>query len=446
VQEGMLARLLRQQADTLFGRRHDLRKLTSYQEFARAVPLSDYQSLLPYLSQPHGLSGQPVRVWEPTGGSSGGSKWIPWTTGLQGEFRRAVAVWMWHLFERFPEVQNGRGYWQLTPQARLDPPPWLSGHATGFARDGDYLGPLGRWLERSVLLSPAPGDDFWPRTVQALRKASDLRLISCWSPSFLLCLQQQFLQHLGEWQPDHWWPRLRLLSCWTAAGSARYLPRIHQLFPNVSLQPKGLLSTEAVITIPLGEYTPLAYRSHFFELADEHGVTPSWQWEVGQEGAVVVSTGGGLTRYQTGDRVRVVGQLGRVPCLQFLGRQGVADQRGEKLAYAFLEPLLAQLPGFAMLAFEGDGYVLFLDQTVDEPRRRQQVEQLESRLMGCYGYRDCRRLGQLVPLRGFLVEGDALAQYGEICRDRLGQREGSAKALTFHPYQNWSQQFRGRFL
>lgn len=445
-QERLLANLLYRQSSTAYGQRHALRGDLTYQQFRELAPLSTYETLVPYLREPKGLCPTPVIVWEPTGGSSGGSKWIPWTSGLQIEFRRAVAVWIWHLFRNYPEVIAGRGYWQLTPRAEILAPDWLSAQRTGFEKDGDYLGPLGRWLERSVLLSPPPGHNFWARTVRTLRAASDLRLVSCWSPSFLLCLRDHFLEELGQWEPTRWWPRLRLISCWTAAGSALYRECLEELFPGVAIQPKGLLSTEAVVTIPLGSRLPLAYRSHFFELAVEGTVLPAWEWEVGQEGAVLVSTGNGLTRYQTGDRVRVVDRLGRVPCLEFLGRDGVSDQRGEKLSHAFLESLLRELPGFAMLAFEGDGYVLFLDQAESARQRAARVRALENALSLCYTYRDCRHLGQLSPLRGFLVQGDALSQYGQICAWRLGQREGSAKAMAFHPYQGWSRQFAGGFL
>ena len=444
-QRAILRRLLQRQAKTAFGRRHALHTVRTYDEFRERVPISPYETLTPYL--PNGLTLEAARVWEPTGGSSGGSKWIPWTAALQSEFRRAVAVWIFHLLRQYPEVREGRAYWQLTPKTEVRAPEWLAASQAGFASDGDYLGPLGRWLERSILISIPAGPDLWLRTVKTLRQAQDLRMISCWSPSFLLCLHEHFVRIFGEWRPQHWWPELRLLSCWTQGPSAPYLERLNELFPGVAIQPKGLLSTEAFVTIPLRDRAALAYRSHFFELLDHSGAAPPWEWQEGQEGTIVVSTGGGLTRYPTGDRVRVSGFHKGVPCLDFLGREGVADQRGEKLAHSFVEPLLEQLPGFAMLGFEGDGYVLFCDQSVPAEQRRAQAETLERALGECYTYRDCRELGQLTPVRAFLIEGDALAQYGGArAALHFGQSEGSVKVQRLQSKPGWAHVFRGDYI
>lgn len=440
-QEALLEGVLQRQTPTAFGQRHSLSSIGSYEAFRDRLPVSTYEDLK--VDLPSGLTHERVRIWEPTGGSTGGSKWIPWTATLQAEFRRAVAVWIWHLFRTHPEVIAGRSYWQLTPKTHVHAPDWLEGAATGFARDSDYLGRAGRWLERLVLLSVPEGPDLWRRTVETLRRAPDLRLISCWSPTFLLCLHERCREYLGEWRPEQWWPNLRVLSCWTSAASAAYVQRIQELFPGVSLQPKGLLSTECVTTIPVGDKYPLAYRSHFFEFDTGEIVLPAWELQVGQEARVVVSTGGGLTRYDTGDRVRVTGRLGKVPCLEFLGRAGVADLVGEKLSYALMDEAVKFLGGFAMLAYEDGGYVVYTDQP---ERDTHSLSRLEEILDRCYSYRDAKTLGQLRPLRMFLIEGDPLAQYQRACHQHLGSGEGAVKPVTFHPGQTWSQWLQGRFV
>ncbi len=445
-QERILREKLSQQAPTVFGQRHNLRQIRNYEEFRELVPISRYEDLLSYLQIPNGLSSQAVKVWEPTGGSTGGSKWIPWTAALQSEFRRAVSVWIWHLLVQYPETVSGRGYWQLTPKAELNPPDWLQNQRHGFEKDSDYLGRLGRWLERSVLIVPPTGPHLWERTVDLLLDSWDLRLISCWSPSFLTVFQEKVQERTGRWSPEEWWPYLKVLSCWTQGPSSAYLPKIQSLFPGVEIQPKGLLSTEAVTTIPMRAQFPLAYRSHFFEFQTEDRIVPSWELQPGQEATVIVTTGSGFTRYDTGDRVRVTGFLRDLPCLEFLGRDGVSDQRGEKLPLAFLESLTELLGGFAMLAFEGDGYVLFLDDSQSPDVRREQIQKIETALLENFSYADCRQLGQLRALRGFLIQGDALAQYRRVVAHLQKVEVATVKFQRFHPSGEWSQTLEGEFL
>ncbi len=446
-QTDLLKFYLKRQAPTPFGRHHGLHTRMTYEEFRRDVPVSSYDDLRPYLEQPGGLCSEPVTVWEPTGGATGGSKWIPWNRTVSTEFRRAVAVWIWSLFVERPSLRNGRAYWQLTPNAELDPPEWLGIQRTGFQSDGEYLGPLGPWLESSVLLGVLPGPDLWQRTAETLKAAKDLRMISCWSPTFLLRLQEAFLEHLGEWRPELWWPQLDTISCWADGPSRAFATKIQELFPGVALQPKGLLATEGVTTIPIRGRFPLAYRSHFFEFAGDDGqIFSAWELRKDQEASVLLTTGCGLTRYRTNDRVRVTGFMRNLPCLQFLGREGVVDHCGEKLEWSFLSSVLKEIKGFAMLAFEGGSYVLFVDGSESPQRRREQVQEVEAKLLGCYTYADCRHLGQLSDLRGFLIDGDPFAQFERHSRNVGGQRDGTAKFSHFHPYQGWSRVFQGAFL
>lgn len=445
-QERLLSSYLSRQSGTLFGRHHGLSQGQSYSDFSQRVPVSTYEDLLPYLQTSEGLSTDPVKIWEPTGGSTGGSKWIPWNATLQAEFQRAVAVWMWHLLSRYPEVSRGRGYWQLTPKADLTPPSWVADQRYGFERDSEYLGRLGRWLERSVLLVPPSGPHLWEQTIDLLLSSPDLRLISCWSPSFLSVLAEKTEKRVGRWAPGQWWPQLQLLSFWTQGPSAAYETQIRHLFPGVEIQPKGLLCTEAVVTIPVGRHFPLAYRSHFFEFESSSGIHPAWELETGQEVNVIVTTGSGLARYRTGDRVKVTGFCRNLPCLEFLGRDGVSDHKGEKLSISFLEGLLEGLSGFAMFAFEKGGYVLFVDETQPGGKRRELVRSLEKRLRENFSYADCRQLHQLRALRGFVVAGDAFTQYREIVARLQGSEPATVKAVRFHSFQGWSREFHGKFL
>jgi hypothetical protein len=74
------------------------------------------------------------------------------------------------------------------------------------------------------------------------------------------------------------WPALRLLSCWADGPAAGYAERVSAaLFSDVRLQPKGLLATEAFVSLPMAgaDGGVLAVRSHFFEfLPLDSGLRP----------------------------------------------------------------------------------------------------------------------------------------------------------------------------
>lgn len=431
-----MAAALGRLSQTDYGRRFSIREEWSYEEFAGRVPTASYEELQPFLACPGGLLSEDVRVWEPTGGSTGGSKWIPWTASLQAEFRRAVSAWVGQMFVEAPRLKAGRSYWQLTPKTEMDPPDWLGSSRVGFETDGDYLGRLGRLLESWVIVRPEDSlVDFWGGTVRALKEASDLTLMSCWSPSFLLVLKDR----MGSWDPREWWPNLQAISCWTQGPSSSFLPNLQELFPGVEFLGKGLLSTEAVTTIPFGGRYPLAYRSHFFEFqAEDSTIQPAWSLAQGRRYQVLQTTGGGLTRYRSGDWVRVEGFYGRVPCLQFLGRDRVSDHYGEKLSEVFVQDVLASERRFAMLGFENDGYVLFLESGSDELECKERVDRA---LLESFTYRDCLELGQLRHLRLFVLEGDGRRQIHQ----SLDQQNGRMKPGPFLPRGAWSERLKGEF-
>jgi len=83
----------------------------------------------------------------------------------------------------------------------------------------------------------------------------------------------------------------------------------------------------------------LAYTSHFYEFIAEDDVEQAqapthfaWQLEQGKRYELVVTTGGGLYRYRTGDCVQVNKYLDSVPVIEFLYRFGKTSSiTGEKL-------------------------------------------------------------------------------------------------------------------
>ncbi len=170
------------------------------------------------------------------------------------------------------------------------------------------------------------------------------------------------------------WPRLGLISCWADGASAHYLGALQALFPTVEIQPKGLLATEGCVSFPLlGRPAPvLAVRSHFFEFQEiDTGTLPRLAHQLDRGGyyRVILTTGGGLYRYELRDEVEIVSFESQCPLLRFVGKSdGISDLVGEKLSepqirtvltgllnkhslmptFVLLVPVAAPLPGYRL--------------------------------------------------------------------------------------------------
>lgn len=435
-QQQLLQTILKANASCAFGQRHDFASIGTMAEYQTRVPIMEPEELNQIV-----MTTEPVLMFEPTGGSSGGSRLIPYTARLKAQFRRAIAVWVAELYWRRPALMMGKAYWSITP-----PPPDQEG--VGFDHDGEYLGALGRWvLKHTLAVAPEvkTSPDFWAETCRGLLGTPDLRLISVWSPTYLMVLEQQMRRLVGGWCPQRWWPKLQLISCWADGAASRWIPKVQELFPGVEIQAKGLLATEGIVTVPFSQSVhPLCLRSHVFEFLNGGRALPAWALERGEEYELLLTTGGGLYRYRLGDRVEVTGFYRDCPCVRFLGRTSVCDHFGEKLHEEHVSRVLERLQGFAMLAYDAPGYVLFLDGEYQVSELRRIAAEVEEALSDNFHYQTCRRLGQLPPLRLFVIEGDGNQAYAQAC-ELLGQRLGDIKPPALERRQGWSQRLPGRF-
>jgi hypothetical protein len=450
-QEEILRQFLRRNADSEYGRRYGYARVRTVRDFQRAVPIVTYGDLEPWIEkirqgQPGVFTTEPVLFMEKSSGSSSPAKYIPYTTSLLNEFRRAVGAWMFNLFTGRPSLLSGTQYWAITPVARrkeVTP----GGLPVGIEDDTEYLGTVARHVLRMVLAVPGSVcrvqdmEENRRITLQHMIRCRNLRFISVWNPSFLTLLMSRLP---SDRQPIDYWPHLKLISCWTSANSARFVPELRRLFPGVEVQGKGLLATEGIVSFPeLGHPAPSpALTSHFLEFVDEGGEARLVdELEVGGRYRVVITTGSGFARYSLGDLVEAVAPN----ALEFVGKADlVSDVCGEKLDEVFVARVLEEVSahfgalGFAMLAPEWSRpphYMLFTESD-DAPALASRVEQL---LRDSVHYDYCRRLGQLGPVEGIRVR-DGASRYLKRCV-ALGQRPGNVKAAYLHREFGWRDWF-----
>lgn len=266
------------------------------------------------------------------------------------------------------------------------------------------------------------------------------------------------------------WPRLRVISCWADASAESPAGRLKLLFPHVDVQPKGLLSTEGFVSFPVGGSgsAVLSTRSHFFEFIEpsERGgrVRLAHELSRGCRYEVVMTTGGGLYRYCTHDVVEVTGAWGGTPTIRFVGRADmVSDMFGEKLAEEHVRSAVEETlrrrqisSDFWMVAPErlrdGSGfYALFIQRAAGKEAScagrilARAAEEIEAVMRGNPQYLHCIRLGQLHPLRVFLIAERASEDYLSSCVER-GQRLGNIKPPALDRRTGWTAVFRGELL
>jgi hypothetical protein len=406
----------------------------SVDSFRNDVPAVTYDELRSWIAQiecGHAdvlFKGRPV-AFERTAGNSGGGKLVPYSIDGLTDFRRSLLPWIRGMVRRHD--LSGRGYFSISPATRAAQD--IAGVPVGLP-DAAYLGDEAGAALSDIAAVPvevaAIADvECWRReTLRYLAAASDLELISVWSPTFLLRL----LDDLPD--PVALWPRLKVVSCWASGPSAEFAAVLASRLPHARLEPKGLLSTETVVTVPDSHGRPVLTQHGFFEFEREGRLCLQEELEIGATYEVIATTASGLYRYRTGDLVHFEGAASDgSPVLEFVGRGDVVcDLVGEKLSEPFVSTCLSTIRGFRFLTPEpaGDGYVLAV-----EAGQRVDSNQIETRLCSNPQYAYARRLGQLRPLRVCSV--DRLFDRYSGLQAARGVRLGDVKPVSLRKERTW---------
>jgi hypothetical protein len=485
-QRRRMRRLLHRNRATDYGREHNVTQIDSWEAFTE-LPLTDYDDYGKAVQQilngaQEVLTGEPVTILQPTSGTSSSPKLIPYTAALGAEFKAALDAWLFDLYVQRPKLLGGPQYWSISPASENNV---RSGEhvPVGFLDDAEYFGARRRWMMDSIMAVPSEVrmiTDMQANqyvTLLFLLRETNLRLMSVWHPSFLTILlgvMRDKWPHLlrdvahGGIAPDvnvadeirqrlasrlrpaprrshelgdlalgaanicgAIWPHLQIISCWRDGQVASEIAELEGLFPGVLIQGKGLLATEGVVSIPLGpsQQHVCAVTSHILEFQDDRGVVhPLWDVTSGAVYCVILTTAGGLYRYQLRDRVEVTGMYHKTPCVRILGRAGVvSDGVGEKLHLEHVEAIVARIaafyfkqPRFMVLvpsSHDGTRHYRLLVETgrrEDAPDLAAVAAALEGELCRNYHYAHARQLGQLAAAAVIRLAPNAQARYQEL--------------------------------
>ncbi|MCL2201219.1 MAG: GH3 auxin-responsive promoter family protein [Oscillospiraceae bacterium] len=421
-----LAKLISDNQHTVYGKRYGFCDIKNTIDFQNKVPITSYEDYIPYIGkikdgEQNILTAEPVLLLEPSSGSTSARKLIPYTKGLKREFSSAVGKWLWDLNKNFPRLKYGQLYFSITPQATKND------GIVGFNSDDEYIGGiLGRMVANKFCVPNSVKnitdmDDFWNATIEHIKNARNLRFVSVWNPTFLLIMLEK-----AKMTGRELFPNLEVISCWADGNSKPLADRLQKAFANVYIQPKGLLATEGIMTIPIEGLGKRLTDSHFFEFIDKHGgIRLKNELDAGEEYEIALTTSGGFYRYNIGDVVRYSGNS----CFDFVGKSGnVSDYFGEKLNEVHVRKVIAG-EGFRLLVPAGNKYILYCEADVD-------IDKIDQSLRENFHYDYCRKLGQL-ERAAFVKIKDGDKQYIDNCL-RFGMRLGDIKPAYLSNKEGWT--------
>jgi hypothetical protein len=379
--ETMLKRI-RRSADTQFGREHGFAAIDNLRDYRRAVPISSYETISPYISkvirgdrQALLPASEKVLALACTTGSAGSPKVLLVTRTWLKEYRKAWELWgvkafldhmdiigtKWLQLSGPGEVsvaENGMPVGMVSAvTARFQNPIFKLFYATptdtgdiesAFDRNYTILRLSLGWPVGFIMtITPANlihlaevGDENRESLIRDLFDGTLRRDIAL-APAFRSSIEgrirdpqperarelEEIVERTGTLYPKDYWP-LRLINCWLGGTVGYQSSRLADYYGDVATRDLGYVSTEGRHTIPLGDqssdgvlYPYGAYYEFAAAEADRgrhRSTLEAHELEAGRDYSPIISTSNGLYRYDLGDVVRCKGYLGQAPILEFL--------------------------------------------------------------------------------------------------------------------------------
>ncbi len=363
IQRNLLGRLIDQARDTAFGRAHHFDGINSPEDFARAVPIVDYDSFSPWIERTR--RGERDVIWpgavqwyaKSSGTTASKSKFIPVTReGLLGchlQGPRDVLALFAHQYPK-SRVFEGKTL-TLGGSHRLE-------EMGGVAQAGDISAILientPSWAKtrRIPSVDTALIADF-DQKVEAICKEAIPQRVTNFAgvPSWNLVLMHRILEHTGKANIMEVWPHMELF----VHGGMKFAPyraQYEACFPSSEMKymetynaSEGFFGIQdsperddMLLMLDYGVYYEfLPTRT----LHDPSTAVPLEGVELGVNYALIITTSNGLWRYQIGDtveftslaphRIRITGRTKHF--INAFGEELIIDNAEQALAAACAE-------------------------------------------------------------------------------------------------------------
>ncbi|MDD5495951.1 MAG: GH3 auxin-responsive promoter family protein [Candidatus Omnitrophica bacterium] len=378
-QKKVLHEYLVRNKNTEYGKRYNFSKIRTIEEYRSSVPLIDYESIRSHVERmargERGVltSDSPI-FFGRTSGTTGVPKLIPVTEYSRAKKAELMALWTYYISKDYPAITKGKVFAIIDPEIKTFTE---SGIPCGPENGHAYVN-LPSIIKRicAVPYEAFEIQDYGARyyTILRIAMAQNVTTVATLNPSAIAILCQKInkwkdriiddiekgsldrsldvperirkvleqklkpdpgradelrniLNDKKELLPKYFWPNLQLIECWKGGTVKLYLKELPRYFGKISVRDFGCLSTEARCSIPItdnGAAGILAIDTNFYEFIPKEDINKRDkrillcdQVEEGKEYLLIVTTPGGLYRYNMDDLIRVDGFFNRTPLIEF---------------------------------------------------------------------------------------------------------------------------------
>lgn len=394
VEKAVFEDIVRPGAQTEFGRQHGFDAIRTVEDYRQAVPIRTYEDLEPWIrrivnGRAAVLTREAPYQFLKTSGTMGAAKLIPKTRHWRLKYRGPAIYAQWGTYLHYHPDLAAHPHAVMDLSWERDQPREFVGeiplqaitHRTASLGKTDWTP---SWYDSPWFRFDQDTVDYLNRVYLRLRHfvGRDLRGIVSVNPSTLIALSNHLAVTSQRLIEDLWtgtlfgirrfkpnttlarrlerllardgrltikalWPNLHLLVCWKSSTASLYLSELAERYPDAEVLPFSTTGTEGVVTLPIDRHPTsgvLAVNQGVYEflpydpteeasLPRGHRSTCHFtELEVGKTYRLVMTQANGLYRYLVGDLYKVLGYVGRVPRLEFVGREGhFSSFTGEKL-------------------------------------------------------------------------------------------------------------------
>ena len=393
-QKKILFEYLQRNKDTEYGKKYNFAAIKTVEDYQRSVPMSDCESMRPYFDRMTKGEERILTADEPiffgaTSGTTCKPKYVPVTKYSRDKKSDLMDLWSYYILKDHPDVLKGKILALISPDTECVTE---SGRFYG-AESGHAYKNLPEFVKRMYAI---PYEVFTIKNYAAryycvlrIGMEENISTLATLNPTAIVLL----CQRIAQWQdiiikdiekgtinldfnieaevrsllekklkpnpkraeelrkilkekkrllPKDFWPDLVLIECWKGGTVKLYLKELTQYFGDVPVRDFGCLSTEARSSIPTsdtGAGGVLAITTNFYEfLPKEDMDRPDKRYllcdqlEQGKEYFIVVTTPGGLYRYNIDDIIIVDGFFNKTPVIEFVQKgSNSVSLTGEKM-------------------------------------------------------------------------------------------------------------------